>query len=51
MKKIEKLEINFGYLPIDAGLGRSLEDLQDKINEIIDFLNKLDSNTLKFHED
>jgi len=57
MKKIEKLQ--FKHFPeqiVDGVKIKAMDMLTDeqvmnKINEIIEFINKLDDNSLKFNED
>lgn len=51
MKKIEKFGIRaFDVYNNDDLVDRMIE-MNDKINEIIEFVNKLDDNNLKFHKD
>ena len=57
MKKIKKLEYKHFEEQVVDGVKISAmtmltdEDTLNKINEIIEFVNKLDDNSLKFHED
>ena len=39
-KKIEKISLAFGLLPIDSDLLNFLEIMEDKINEIIERINE-----------